>query len=264
MKKWYQIGEVSRMLAIPAETLRFYERKGLLVPGKDEQSGYRYYSMADIFRLIDVLFFRDIGLPIEEIREILHAQRRVDMRGFFAEKQREVQINIKKQTMLLHKLQMLAETYQLIEKNLNNFSIQPHPSFYVLSAPTKASQSMPERQGVLAQLYHLCRLGGDIIREADGSWSIEKQYFSIARRAAADHGLTEQLDEATLVPSKRSAHTVVFLETEDALLQAVEQLLDWMENNGYSQMGTVHYRLLLSGPVAQDARSYAELWVPVV
>ena len=44
----YRIGEVSKMVDVPVETIRFLEQKGLLTPEKNPENGYRYYSVWDV------------------------------------------------------------------------------------------------------------------------------------------------------------------------------------------------------------------------
>ena len=54
----YKIGEISALLGISPETLRFYEKRGLLHPEKSPQNGYRSYSLSDLYRLLDIIFYR--------------------------------------------------------------------------------------------------------------------------------------------------------------------------------------------------------------
>ncbi|HJC82353.1 MAG TPA: MerR family transcriptional regulator [Candidatus Anaerostipes avicola] len=50
MKK-YKIGEVGKIVDIPAESIRFFESKGLISPEKDPFNKYRYYDVWDINRV---------------------------------------------------------------------------------------------------------------------------------------------------------------------------------------------------------------------
>ena len=44
----YKIGEAARLLGLSTEALRYYERKGLIVPHKDSISNYRYFDASQI------------------------------------------------------------------------------------------------------------------------------------------------------------------------------------------------------------------------
>lgn len=72
MSRLYKIGEVSRIFSLSAQTLRFYEQEGLLVPAvTDKETNYRYYSVLQFERLRQIIFFRDLGIPIKTIRDLL-------------------------------------------------------------------------------------------------------------------------------------------------------------------------------------------------
>ena len=48
----YKIGEVSKILNISKEMIRYYEKQGILKPSRKEDNNYRTYSVMDVFLLI--------------------------------------------------------------------------------------------------------------------------------------------------------------------------------------------------------------------
>lgn len=66
-----KIGEVARRVGIPIDTVRYYERNGLLPPPARRASGYRDYHDADIARLHFVLRAKRLGFSLVEIRQLL-------------------------------------------------------------------------------------------------------------------------------------------------------------------------------------------------
>ncbi|MEV7192007.1 MerR family transcriptional regulator [Streptomyces sp. NPDC093510] len=67
----YTVGQVSGFAGITVRTLHHYDRAGLLTPGERSPSGYRLYSDADLARLQQILFYRELGFALDEIAEIL-------------------------------------------------------------------------------------------------------------------------------------------------------------------------------------------------
>jgi len=65
------IKELAQRLQITPRAIRFYEEKGLIAPEKTEGSGYRRFSEADVWRLQTVITLREVGMPIEDIRQLL-------------------------------------------------------------------------------------------------------------------------------------------------------------------------------------------------
>jgi len=70
-QKWYKIGQVARQLNIAVETVRMYEREGLLLPEKTE-SGQRLFNEDDLKWVICIRrLIKQKGLNIEGIRRML-------------------------------------------------------------------------------------------------------------------------------------------------------------------------------------------------
>lgn len=65
-----KINEVEQLLGITKANIRFYEKERLLTPGRSE-NGYRDYSDADIARLKQIVILRKLGIPVQQIEDIL-------------------------------------------------------------------------------------------------------------------------------------------------------------------------------------------------
>jgi DNA-binding transcriptional MerR regulator len=68
------IREVARLAGTTSRTLRHYDAIGLLAPTRIGHQGYRYYDAAALVRLQRILLLRDLGLGLEQIRQVLDAQ----------------------------------------------------------------------------------------------------------------------------------------------------------------------------------------------
>ena len=72
------IGELARAADIKAETIRYYERIGLLPAPPRTAGNYRNYSLTDVGRLAFTRRARDLGFSIEQIRALLDLAERKD------------------------------------------------------------------------------------------------------------------------------------------------------------------------------------------
>ena len=71
-KKYFSVGEAAKMAQMTSETLRHYDRIGLVTPSqKDEQTNYRYYTEQDIVRLHTVRALQQMDLSLQEIKRVL-------------------------------------------------------------------------------------------------------------------------------------------------------------------------------------------------
>lgn len=67
----HTVGDVSKRTGISIRTLHHYDEIGLVKPSSRSEAGYRLYAQKDVERLQQVLFYRALGLPLEEIARLL-------------------------------------------------------------------------------------------------------------------------------------------------------------------------------------------------
>lgn len=65
------IGKVAKQAGVGIDTVRFYEREGLLPEARRAESGYRLYSLDDVDRLRFIRRAKTLGFSLEEIAELL-------------------------------------------------------------------------------------------------------------------------------------------------------------------------------------------------
>lgn len=68
-----KIHEVEAQLGISKANIRFYEKQGLLCPGRKENK-YREYADTDVERLKTIVILRKLGIPVENIGKILNGE----------------------------------------------------------------------------------------------------------------------------------------------------------------------------------------------
>lgn len=85
------IGKVAKLAGVSIDTVRYYERNGLLVPAKRLASGYRRYDELQLSRLRFIRRAQELGFSLKDIRELLglSAQRDVARVKRAAEKKLE-------------------------------------------------------------------------------------------------------------------------------------------------------------------------------
>ena len=66
-----KINEVEALVGITKKNIRFYEAEGLLTPRRNSENGYRDYGDEDVAVLRRIKLMRKLGLPLEDIRQML-------------------------------------------------------------------------------------------------------------------------------------------------------------------------------------------------
>ncbi|MDF0535154.1 Zn(2+)-responsive transcriptional regulator [Shewanella sp. A32] len=111
-----RIGELANMCGVNTDTLRFYEKHGLLTPSMRTASGYRVYSTDDAARLQFILRAKAVGFSLSEISELLSieldkANRACgDVKGMVDDKLAQVQQRIAELDRFRRSLQLLSDT----------------------------------------------------------------------------------------------------------------------------------------------------------
>jgi DNA-binding transcriptional MerR regulator len=67
----YTVKQVAKMSGVSVRTLHFYDETGLLKPARHNANGYRFYEEPQLLILQQILFYRELGLELKQIKEIL-------------------------------------------------------------------------------------------------------------------------------------------------------------------------------------------------
>lgn len=114
MKKYFKIGEISKLYNISVDSLRYYEEIGLLHPTRAE-SGYRFYSIHDIWQLNVIRDLREIGFSMEQIRESLTSHSVESTVRLLEEEQKAIQERLASLQSLNENVKKRLETIHTAE-----------------------------------------------------------------------------------------------------------------------------------------------------
>ncbi|MED4783063.1 MerR family transcriptional regulator [Brevibacillus choshinensis] len=79
----YTVKEVSSLSNVTIKTLHHYHKIGLLLPQQMSEAGYRLYGTAELERLQQILFYRELDFSLEQIKQLL--DRDVERSGILSE-----------------------------------------------------------------------------------------------------------------------------------------------------------------------------------
>jgi DNA-binding transcriptional MerR regulator len=125
----YSVGRVSAFAGVTVRTLHHYDRAGLLSPSGRSHAGYRLYSDADLARLQQILFYRELGFSLGEIATILK-----DPQTNALEHLRARQRQLGEEIARLRRLAEVAE--RAVEVQQTGVSLTPEERFEVFGEIT--------------------------------------------------------------------------------------------------------------------------------
>ena len=105
----YMINEISKLTGVTIRMLHHYDKIGLLVPSKRNNSNYRVYSEEDVARLYQILLFKELEFTLKDIKRIL------DDEGF----DREEALKVHKK-LILEKKNRLEKIIESIDDTIRN------------------------------------------------------------------------------------------------------------------------------------------------
>jgi DNA-binding transcriptional MerR regulator len=76
----FTVKQLSKLAGVTPRTLHHYDAIGLLKPSRVGENGYRYYGEESLLRLQQILFYRELGMPLEDIKKIM-GRRDFDVLG---------------------------------------------------------------------------------------------------------------------------------------------------------------------------------------
>ena len=113
MENYFTVGETAKIVKTTSETLRHYDRIGLVKPSrKEEWTGYRYYSKQDIVRLNTIRALRSMELSLGEIREVLEYDDLQKIVGFLERAERKADEKIAELQYCKAKIQLARSILQ--------------------------------------------------------------------------------------------------------------------------------------------------------
>lgn len=67
----YTVDALSRLAGVSKRTLRYYDEIGLLAPKRKSSNGYRIYGAEEVDKLQQILFYRNLDMPLDTIQQVL-------------------------------------------------------------------------------------------------------------------------------------------------------------------------------------------------
>ena len=69
----YTIKQLAKLAGVTIRTLRYYDEIGLLSPAQTGENGYRLYNQGSLLQLQQILFYRELDVPLKDIHSILNS-----------------------------------------------------------------------------------------------------------------------------------------------------------------------------------------------
>ncbi|MGN0158716.1 MAG: MerR family transcriptional regulator [Brotaphodocola sp.] len=267
-KNRYLIGDVANLMGLSRDTLRYYEKRGILTSEKGE-NGYRYYTERDISKMICILYQRkmDIGLSdmeqlwtgdgtLEKLSEITSAR---------IEEERQA---LRKHEQTIARLQVTQKDCENFLHHLNQVTLQNFPDAYVV-VPHSSLQESVELWFDYAKEYD----GLDMMYFFDEySWEKRGETFCTEFRNCqlilhrhlkemVDYPIPEHSIAVTNPALCVSTYCISKERTPSA--DAIELMVSWAEKQGLMVSRQIYSTFAFQGTQNGEKVYYLQIYLPV-
>jgi len=263
-EKW-TIGEVAKLFDVSTDTLRYYEKLGILSPNKNDENGYRYYCYDDILVLMDVIFFRNMELSVKDIKSMITQMDVDDIKNILYQNQKKVENRIKELSKLKKMIAQAAAQYELCEEQLGKLRIVSVPTFKYKLIGMQASDLVPtirkykEENWVDDRIRYTLLVPQEELLENPNFCSAQVG-ISVDEENLHMLDLSEQKELFSL-DAAEYLYTIVgtnYAEQENELLR---KALNYLNAEGRQVKGPLVGRYLASSH--KDGQDYYEVWIAV-
>lgn len=276
----FKIGDFSRLTRVPITTLHHYDEIGLFKPlHSDRFTGYRYYSFEQLPRLNRILALRGLGFSLEQIGRMLGtgdtlAVSAEELRAMLKLRQAELQQQVDETMDKLAQVELRLKQIER-EGTMMNAEVLVKEVASLTVAGAREIVPKPElmRACCIALNDAACALLEAAKLKTDGV-SLALYYSSDER--GIDVEMAYALDPASPQTSVGSAqvHTLPALQVAYAVYkgsyddfgtigQLHEQIMRWIEANGYSVGGASREWYLRPPQKADDHDAVMEIQYPI-
>lgn len=126
----YSIGEVSSILNLSKDMVRYYEKQGAIRASRNPENNYRTYETMEVFWLLEALHYKSWGIPISEIAEIRKNRYDHNTGTFLSRKIEELKDEISYKYLLKGRLENIRDQFPLARINVGNFWVRRTPAVW--------------------------------------------------------------------------------------------------------------------------------------
>lgn len=264
MGREYSIGEVAELLNVTRDTLRFYEKKKLIVPRK-ATNGYRYYSGEDIQLLLDLIFLRKLQCSILDIQTICGDGSLEAMCDCLEVRVEEEEKLIRQHQQILRQLIATRYTREKIRKYFQQYVLRSIPRTYIFSP------SVSNYDAVREEWFKALGEDKKLNCYLHEQWDLQEDravnhqcYLILEEYAVRQLGLEKYAKNAPFFSFDECVYTIYASKTVSPQWEDMQKMISWANQQNIPLTGEVHAQYLWNHYQEGKLKtSYIELYLPV-
>ena len=274
-EKYISITELATLRKVSSETLRYYDRVGLLKPAYiDPQTRYRYYTIRQSEELGVIRELRDLGMSVQEIQNYLEGcnlQKSVKMLAqYYSRLQDDIERNLSLCRNIAHKLAYLGELTAVQETEAPHIRYIPERRLITFGekagGPNKHTYAITKLEGYLKDIAPV--LATDSVGICAGEEILEQSEEYIPGVPIVFVEEEEVKPEADKIMQAAPAGNYLCMEYRGGRLEkydvCFEKVKEYMKENGLTIDGPIYQVYKIDVTLTQNREeTLLEIQVPV-
>jgi DNA-binding transcriptional MerR regulator len=268
MKDTFLIGELAKLFNISTDTLRHYDKIDLLKPNYDSGNKYRAYSVRKFFKLSRILFFKNLDIPLRDIKKYMNNKNISSLLTLLKNKEEDIDVKINKLINLKNKINTKLELLGSIQQEMNVVKIKHIPQRIGVLLDINDSRNQSELKESVKKNEKYLKLSSSLIegqvytslpREnmIKGSFNKFKYFIEILPTDDPIYG------ELKTIPENYYA-CVVFLGPYKDIENHYISLIRWIDENGYEILGASIEKNIVDYDFSDSENEYiSEIQIPI-
>lgn len=263
-----QIGEISRVLGMKPETIRYYEKEGIISPQRKKGGTFRKYSMWDFFDLHECRRFRLMDFSIKDIKRLMRNESLEEIAKMLSEKQLEIYAEANQKLLFAAEMKSLADRISNAPLNIGNYWFKAEEEKIGINLTERCGKRYadPDADSLYLQSWlgsyligaHMHVLADDIMERRDrNEWFLctSLAYFKALH-------LPEQ--EIFHIPEQVYLHTVLDIGGKESLAaKMLEPVLAYVKDKGIEIDNYIIGEFLVRCREGRTLHRYVEVMVPI-
>lgn len=266
----YTIGEISKLLGISPQTIRYYEKKKIIEPIYLEEKKYRQYTTWDFHILMRARYYRGLGFSLQETAQMLSSEANEKVKENLIKQEKKIEEEIKFKLQLLNQIRKnyeLMDNYRDVEEK---FSFKMRPGIYRINTQEGYSllecEELRKMVGKWAEkapfLFSTAVFPKESIERGE-----DKFYFGLGLEEKFIDYLKFKLNtHVEYYPPTLCIHTCVQSRSGKILTYKIlDGVLKYIKENGFEISGDITTQIFFMSKKEESNEyfSWHEVWVPI-
>lgn len=210
--KDYMVNELAKFYGVSGDTIRHYDRKGILPSRKKGDNNYRIYGRDDFMAMDYILRLRKLDTPLEDINRIVNQFTYQETEEFFCEREEAIREQIEQLMRVRTMISDYRTTLQEAREGCNGMSIREMPAIICKKVTSSAWETLESFETLPQSLLPLLTITmpesdfmaedfPDILFDSEIRSDISEFSFTALDRRGAHHSPNFPIEEFEVIPA---------------------------------------------------------------